>query len=60
MIEDEANVKEIVQQLSAIRSAMGQAANEEILCAFERMSEKKTALAETDFDEIRVLLKTVR
>ena len=60
MIEDESNVKDIVQQLSAIRSAMGQAANEEILCAFERMSEKKTALAETDFDEIRVLLKTVR
>lgn len=60
MIEDEANVKEIVQQLSAIRSAMGQAANEEILCAFERMSEKKTALSDTEFDEIRSLLKTVR
>lgn len=60
MIEDEANVKEIIQQLSAIRSAMGQAANEEILCAFERMSEKKTALSEIEFDEIRTLLKTVR
>lgn len=60
MIEDEANVKEIVQQISAIRSAIGQAANEEIVCAFERTSEKKTALSEEDFDEIRTLLKTVR
>ncbi len=60
MIEDEANVKEIIQQLSAIRSAMGQAANEEIVCAFERTTEKKTALTDDDFDEIRVLLKTVR
>jgi hypothetical protein len=30
-----------VQQLSAIRSAMGQAMNEEILCALEKMGEKK-------------------
>ena len=28
MIEDEAGVREIIQQLSAIRSAMGQAMNE--------------------------------
>ncbi len=60
MIEDEAGVKEIIQQLSAIRSAVGQAANEEIVCAFERVSEKKTSLSQEDFDEIRVFLKTVR
>lgn len=60
MIEDESNVKDIIQQLSAIRSAMGQAANEEILCAFERMNEKKWELTDTEFDEIRTLLKTVR
>lgn len=44
MIEDEANVSNIVQQLSAVRSAMGQALNEEIVCALERMNDKKTSL----------------
>jgi DNA-binding FrmR family transcriptional regulator len=60
MIEDESAVKDIVQQISAIRSAMGQAANEEILCAIERMSEKKSSLDEKEHDEIRVLMKLVR
>jgi DNA-binding FrmR family transcriptional regulator len=41
MIEDEAEVRDIIQQLSAIRSAMGQAMNEEIICTMERMQEKK-------------------
>lgn len=60
MIEDEASVREIIQQISAIRSAMSQAANEELLCAFERTTEKKTALDEKEYDEIRALLKLVR
>lgn len=60
MIEDEAGVKEIIQQLSAIRSAVGQAANEEIVCAMERISEKKSILSSEDLDEMRVFLKTVR
>lgn len=60
MIEDEANVKDIVQQLSAIRSAMGQAANEEILCAIEKATTKKTALDTKEYDEIRDLMKVVR
>jgi CsoR family transcriptional regulator, copper-sensing transcriptional repressor len=60
MIEEEAAVKDIVQQISAIRSAMGQAANEEILCAIERMSDKKSSLDEKEHDEIRVLMKLVR
>jgi DNA-binding FrmR family transcriptional regulator len=41
MIEDEAGVREILQQLSAIKSAMGQAMNEEVICSLERLSEKK-------------------
>lgn len=60
MIEDEAGVKEIVQQISAIRSAIWQAANEEIVCAIERVTEKKTLLDDKEYDEIRTLLKTVR
>lgn len=60
MIEDEAGVKEIIQQLSAIRSAVWQAANEEIVCAMERISEKKSMLSPEDLDEMRVFLKTVR
>ena len=60
MIEDEVGVKEIVQQISAIRSAVGQAANEEIVCAIERVTEKKTLLDEKEYDELRTLLKTVR
>ena len=60
MIEDESSVREIIQQMSAVRSALGQAANEELLCAFERTTEKKTALNEADYDEVRALLKLVR
>lgn len=59
MIEDEAAVKDIVQQISAIRSAMGQAANEEIVCAVERLGEKKS-IGEKEADEMRMLLKLVR
>lgn len=60
MIEDEANVSNIVQQLSAVRSAMGQALNEEIVCALERMNDKKTSLEQKDYDEIRDLMKVAR
>jgi len=60
MIEDEAGVREILQQLSAIRSAMGQAMNEEIACALERMSEKKWTIVDKDIDEIRDFLKVIR
>ena len=60
MIEDEASVREIIQQISAVRSAMSQAANEELLCAFERTTEKKTALDVKEYDEIRSLLKLIR
>ena len=60
MIEDEASVRDIIQQIAAIRSAMGQAANEEIVCAIERMSDKKTSFDEKEHDEIRALLKIVR
>jgi len=40
MIEDEANVQNIVQQLSAVKSAMTQAVNEEIFCAIEKLQQK--------------------
>lgn len=60
MIEDEAGVREILQQLSAIRSAMGQAMNEEIVCSLERMSEKKGTIVDKDIEEIRDFLKVIR
>jgi DNA-binding FrmR family transcriptional regulator len=55
MIEDESSVREIIQQLSAIRSA-----NEELVCAIERTTEKKSPLEDKDRDEIRALLKLIR
>jgi DNA-binding FrmR family transcriptional regulator len=60
MIEEEAAVKDIIQQISAIRSAMGQAANEELVCAIERINEKKVPLDEKERDEVRALLKLIR
>jgi CsoR family transcriptional regulator, copper-sensing transcriptional repressor len=60
MIEDEAGVREILQQLSAIRSAMGQAINAEILCAIEKGAEKKGTLTEKDIEEIGEFLKIMR
>jgi DNA-binding FrmR family transcriptional regulator len=57
MIEDEANVQNIVQQLSAIKSAMNQAINEEIFCAIEKSVNKKTAPTESELEEIRGLMK---
>lgn len=60
MIEDEASVASIVQQLSAVRSAMGQAINEEIVSSIERMSDKKSSLEQKDYDEIRDLMKVAR
>lgn len=60
MIEDEASVREIIQQISAVRSAIGQAANEELVCAFERITEKKTSLDEKEYDEVRSMLKLLR
>ena len=60
MIEDEAGVREIIQQLSAIRSAMGQAMNEEVMCAAEKLWEKKGSLWEKELEELRDLLKIIR
>lgn len=60
MIEDEAGVREIIQQLSAVRSALGQAINEEILCAIEKSSSKNNLIAEKDMEEIRDFLKIMR
>lgn len=60
MIEEEASVREIIQQISAIRSAMSQAANEELVCAIERTTEKKSPLDDKERDEIRSLLKLIR
>lgn len=60
MIEAEASVREIIQQISAIRSAMSQAANEELVCAIERTTEKKSPLDDKERDEIRSLLKLIR
>lgn len=60
MIEEEASVREIIQQISAIRSAMSQAANEELVCAIERTTEKKAPLDDKERDEIRSLLKLIR
>lgn len=60
MIEDEASVGSIVQQLSAVRSAMGQAINEEIVCSIEKMSDKKSSLEQKDYDELRDLMKVAR
>ena len=60
MIEDEATVGSIVQQLSAVRSAMGQAINEEIVSAVEKMTDKKSSLEQKDYDELRDLMKVAR
>ena len=60
MIEDESGVREIIQQLSAIRSAMGQALNEEVMCTIEKMQEKKGWLTDKEIDEIRDLMKIIR
>ena len=60
MIEDEDGVREIIQQLSAVRSALGQAINEEILCAIEKASAKWEAIADKDMEEIREFLKIMR
>jgi DNA-binding FrmR family transcriptional regulator len=60
MIEDEASVREIVQQLSAVRSAIGQSLNEEIVCSLEKMVEKKAGLDTKDYEEIRDLMKIAR
>jgi DNA-binding FrmR family transcriptional regulator len=60
MIEDEAGVREIIQQLSAVRSAMGQALNEEVMCTVEKMQEKKGGLTDKDIDEVRDLMKIIR
>ena len=60
MIENEESVKSIVQQISAIKSALGSATNEEILCAFEKTVEKKASLDTKEYDELRELLKLTR
>lgn len=60
MIEDESNVRNIIQQLSAIRSALGQAINEEILCSMERAMEKNGTISEKNMEEIRSFLKIMR
>ena len=60
MIEDEEGVREIIQQLSAVRSALGQAINEEILCAIEKATAKWEAIADKDMEEIREFLKIMR
>ncbi len=60
MIEDEAVVRDIVQQLSAIRSAMWQALNEEVICTIEKMQEKKWGLSEKELAEIKDLMKIIR
>ena len=60
MIEDEDGVREIIQQLSAVRSALGQAINEEILCAIEKATTKGEAIADKDMEEIREFLKIMR
>ena len=60
MIEDEAAVGSIVQQLSAVRSAMWQAINEEIVSAVEKMTDKKSSLEQKDYDELRDLMKVAR
>jgi hypothetical protein len=49
-----------MQQLSAIRSAMGQALNEEIMCTIEKMQEKKGGLTDKELEEIRDLMKIIR
>ena len=60
MIEDEDGVREIIQQLSAVRSALGQAINEEILCAIEKASAKWVTISDKEMEEIREFLKIMR
>lgn len=60
MIEDEVSVKDVVQQLSAVRSAMGQAMNEELLCVIEKITERRGEIDEKELDEIRTLLRFIR
>jgi DNA-binding FrmR family transcriptional regulator len=60
MIEAEESVKSIIQQIIAIRNALGSATNEEIICAFEKTVEKKATLDAKEYDELRDLLKLTR
>lgn len=61
MIEDEASVQTISQQLSAIRSAVTHTMYEEFFCALERIVEKRSAeIQEKDMEELRSLLKGIR
>lgn len=61
MIEDEVTVHDIVQQISAIRSALTQALYEEFFCVLERMNEKRDGLLfDKDIDELRMLLKGIK
>lgn len=60
MIEDEEGVREIIQQLSAVRSALGQAINEEILCVIEKTLLKNNTTLDKEVDEIRDFLKVMR
>ncbi len=61
MIEDEAPVKGISQQLSAIRSAMTHAVYEEFFCAMDRTLEKKWGnIWEKELSDLRKLLKAIR
>ncbi len=61
MVEDENDVKQIVQQVSAIRSALTQTLYEEFFCALERIVEKRGFdFSEKDMLELRTLLKTIK
>lgn len=61
MVEDEASVQTISQQLSAIRSAVTHTMYEEFFCALERIVEKRSAeIQEKDMEELRSLLKGIR
>ncbi|MBS9784182.1 metal-sensitive transcriptional regulator [Candidatus Gracilibacteria bacterium] len=61
MIEDEASVKDIAQQLAAIRSAMTHTVYEEFFCAMDKILDKKNGeVSEKDLLELRKLLKGIR
>jgi len=61
MVEDENDVKEIVQQISAIRSALTQTLYEEFFCTLERIIEKRALdFSDKDMEELRFLLKTIK
>lgn len=61
MVEDDASVQTISQQLSAIRSAVTHTMYEEFFCALEKViSKREINFQDKDMEELRNILKSIR